>query len=188
MYHDTVSLAVSSRFFLRSVFLRLHARFLCVLFGHSNTRVYPDVSSQGSLSKVSNVETSQLEGIPCHEWYSVLFGCTQLSLLVSTRLGTWLFPVLPTRLETWISRVVHLELSRGMKVNEFADLTSSELVSEYIEDKPNIVWSGRKHLETHEYVDEPLDQVKPDSCFHSSDEGPSLLFFLCRLESELNCR
>ena len=29
MYHDTVSLAVSS-VFLRSVFLRLHARFLCV--------------------------------------------------------------------------------------------------------------------------------------------------------------
>ena len=28
MYHDTVSLVVSSRFFLRSVFLRLHARFL----------------------------------------------------------------------------------------------------------------------------------------------------------------
>ena len=32
-----------------------------------------------------------------------------------------------------------------MKVNEFADLTSSEFVSEYTEDKPNIVWSGRKH-------------------------------------------
>ena len=51
-------------------------------------------------------------------------------------------------------------------------------MSEYNEDKPNIVWSGRKHLETHEYVDEPLDQVKPDSCFQSSDEGPSLLFFV----------
>ena len=64
-----------------------------------------------------------------------------------------------------------------MKVNEFADLTTSEFVSEYTEDKPNIVWSGREHLEIHEYVDEPLDQVKPDSCFQSSDGGSSLLFF-----------
>ena len=92
-----------------------------------------------------------------------------------------------TRLETWISRGMYIDLSRGMKVNEFADLTISEFVSEYTEEKPNIVWSGRKHLETHEYVDEPPDQVKPDSCCQSSDEGPSS-FFLCRLESELNCR
>ena len=152
-------------------------RTFFVLFGYSNTRVSPDVSSLGSLSKMSNVETSQLEGIPCHEWYSVLLGSTQLSLMVLTRLGTWFFPLLPTRLETGNSRVVYLDLSRGMKVNEFADLTTSEFVSEYTEDKPNIVWSGRKHLETHEYVDEPLDQVKPDSCFQSSDEGPSLLLF-----------
>ena len=48
-----------------------------MLFGYSNTCVSPGVSSQGSLSKVSNVETSQLEGIPCHEWYSVLLGSTQ---------------------------------------------------------------------------------------------------------------
>ena len=82
-----------------------------------------------------------------------------------------------------------LDLSRGMKVNEFADLTTSEFVSEYTGYKPNSVWSGREHLETHEYVDGPLDQVKPGSCFQSSDEGPSLFFFLlCRLESELNCR
>ena len=53
----------------------------------------------------------------------------------------------------------------------------SEFVSEYPEENPNIVWSGRKHLETHEYINEPLDQVKPDSCFQSSDEGPFLLFF-----------
>ena len=63
-----------------------------------------------------------------------------------------------------------------MKVNEFADLTTSEFVSEYSEENSNIVWSGRKHLETHEYINEPLDQVKPDSCFQSSDEGPSLFF------------
>ena len=50
-----------------------------------------------------------------------------------------------------------------MNVNEFADLTTSEFVSEYPEESPNIVWSGRKHLETHEHINEPLDQVKPDS-------------------------
>ena len=59
-----------------------------------------------------------------------------------------------------------------MTVNEFADLTTSEFVSENPEENPNIVWSGRKHLETREYINEPLDQVKPDSCFQSSDEGP----------------
>ena len=36
-----------------------------------------------------------------------------------------------------------------------------------------IVWSGRKRSQTHEYIDEPLDQVKPDSCFQSRDEGRS---------------
>ena len=88
---------------------------------------------------------------------------TQLSLLVST-----LLPVLSTRPEIWNSR--------GTKVNEFADLTTSEFVSEYPEENPNIVWSGRKHLETHDYINEPLDQVKPDSCFQSCDEGPSSFF------------
>ena len=67
-----------------------------------------------------------------------------------------------------------------MKVNEFADLTTSQFVSEYPEENPNIVvWSGRKHLETHEYVNEPLDQVKPDSCFQSSDEGLLVVSFFC---------
>ena len=69
----------------------------------------------------------------------------------------------------------------------FGVLTTSEFVSEYPEENPNIVGSGRKHLETHEYINEPLDQVEPDSCFQSSDDGLSL-FFVCRLESELNCR
>ena len=93
---------------------------------------------------------------------------TQLSLLVST-----LLPVLSTRLEIWISRGMSKDLSRGMKVNEFADLTTSEFVSEYPDKNPNIVWSGQKHLETHEYINEPLDQVKPDS-----DEGPSFFLFV----------
>ena len=155
-----------------------------VCVGDTDTSVFHEVLSQDSLSKVFNVETSPLEGIPCHEWYSVLLGSTQLSLLVST-----LLPVLSTRLEIWYSRGMYLDLSRGMKMHEFAHLTTSEFVSEYTEDNPNIVWSGRKHLETHEYINEPLDQVKPDSCYQSSDEGPSLLFFfVCRLESELNCR
>ena len=54
----------------------------------------------------------------------------------------------------------HLDLSRGMKANEFADLTTSEFLSEYTGYKSNIMWSGRKHLGTHAYVDETLDQVK----------------------------
>ena len=114
-----------------------------MLFGLSNTRVSPDSSSQDSLSKVFKLETSELEGISCHEWYSVLLGSTQLS----------------TRWETWTSRGMYMNLSRGMKVNEIADLTTSEFASEFTEEKPNIVWSGRKHFETHEYINEPLDQV-----------------------------
>ena len=78
-----------------------------------------------------------------------------------------------------------MDLSRGVKVSEFADLTTSEFVSEFSEEEPNIVWSRRKHLETHVNINRPLDPVKLDSCFQSSDEGP---FFFCRLESELNCR
>ena len=69
-----------------------------VLFGLSNTRVSPDAFSQDSLSNVFNVETSQLEGIPCHERYSVLLGSTQLSVGVDT------LSVLSTRLEIWSSR------------------------------------------------------------------------------------
>ena len=38
------------------------------------------------------------------------------------------------------------DLSRGMKVNEFADLTTTGFVSEYPEENPNIMWSGRKQL------------------------------------------
>ena len=61
MYHDTVSLAASSRFSCVLCFFDC-TRASSVLFGHSSTRVSPDVSSQGSLSKVFKVETSQLEG------------------------------------------------------------------------------------------------------------------------------
>ena len=73
---------------------------------------------------------------------------------------------------------MYLDLSRGVKVNDFADLTTSEFVSEHTEYESNIVWSGRKHLGTHEYLDEPLDQVKPGNCCQSCNEGPSLFFFV----------
>ena len=86
----------------------------------------------------------------------------------------------------WKVSSAYLDLSRGMKLNEFADLTTSEFVSECTEYNSNIVWRGRKHLGTHEYLDKPLDQVKLGNCFQSSDEGPSFLL-CCGRESELNC-
>ena len=91
----------------------------CLVF---RTHVSPDAISQDSLSKVFNVETSQLEGIPCHEWYSVLLGSMHLSAGVD-QVGTSLFPVLSTRLTIWNSRGVSVDLFRGMKVNEFARRT-----------------------------------------------------------------
>ena len=76
----------------------------------------------------------------------------------------------------WKLSTAYLDFFRGTKVNEFADLTTSDIVSEYAGYEPNIMWSGRKHLGTHEYVDEPLDQVKPCNCFQLSDERPSFSF------------
>ena len=82
---------------------------------------------------------------------------------------------------------MYMDLSRGMKVNEFADLTTSEFVSEYREEKPNIVWSGRRHLETHEYMNEPLDHVKPDSCFLSQVmKVPPCFFVWTWIRAELS--
>ena len=91
MYHDTVSFVVSSRFSCALCFCGC-TRASLVLFGFSNTRLSPDGSSQKSRSKVFNVETSQLEGISCHEWYSVLLGSTKLPLLVSIRWELGSFP------------------------------------------------------------------------------------------------
>ena len=131
MYHDTVSPAVSSRFFLCSVFLRLNARFFCVWsFEHT------------CLSRCFVLRFT-VESVQCGNESS---GRHPVSLLVSTKLGTWFFPSLSTRLETWNSRGMYMDLSRGMKVNEFADLNHS------------------------------ISQVKPDSCFQSSDEGPLCCF------------
>ena len=45
-------------------------------------------------------------------------------------------------------------LSYRLKVNEFAYLTTSDFVSQYIGYKPNNLWSGLKHLETHGHVDQ----------------------------------
>ena len=78
----------------------------------------------------------------------------------------------------------YLDLSHGMKVNEFADLTTSEFVSEYTGYKPIFCGVVVKQLGTHEYVDEPLDQMKPGTCFQLNVEGPSSFFL--RLESELS--
>ena len=134
-----------------------------MLFGLSNTRVSPDAFSQDLLSKVFNEENESIGRHP-------------VSRVVQRTLGT--YAALSVGVDStsrvidqvvWNSRGMYMDLSRGMKVNEFADLTISEFVPEYPEENPNIVWSGRKHLETHEYINEPLDQVKPDSCFQSSD-------------------
>ena len=177
MNHDTVSLSVSSRLSCVLCFCGC-TRASLLLFGLSNTRVSPDAFSRDSLSKVFNVETSQLEGNPCREWNSVLLRSAQLSLLELTRWRPWLsFPCYRPGWKYGILAVCTWT-SRGMKANEPADLTTSEFVSEYPEENPSIVWSGPKHLETHEYINEPLDQVKPDSCFQPSDEGPSLFFLL----------
>ena len=59
------------------------------------------------------------------------------------QVGTWLFSLLSTRLETWNSRGTFVDLSLSW-YEEFADLTTSEFVSEFAEEKPNIAWNGRK--------------------------------------------
>ena len=104
LYYDILYRSWCLPVFLRSVFLRLHARFL----GVSNTRLSPDAFSQDSLSKVFNVDTSQLEG----EWYSVLLGSTQLSLLVSTRWEPGSFPFCRPVGNLEFSRYVYGPLSR----------------------------------------------------------------------------
>ena len=189
MYHDTVSLSVSSRLSCVLCF-SVCTRASLVLFGLSNTRLSLPIFSlkilcrKCSMQKRVNWKATRITSGTAYsgEVRSSLCCCRPGGNLA-------LFPVLSTRLEIWNSRAMYLDLSRGMKVNEFADLITSEFVSEYPEENPDIVWSGGKHLETHEYINEPLDQVEPDSCFQSSDEGPSLFFLLCvELELELNCR
>ena len=49
--------------------------------------------------------------------------------------------------------------SYRLKVNKSTELTTSEYVSQYTGYKLNNVWSGLKHLGTHEYVGEPLVDV-----------------------------
>ena len=170
MYHDTVSFVVSSRLCFCGC---THTSL--VLFGLSNTRVSPDGSYQDSLSKVLSCRNESI-------------GRHLVSRVVQRTLGK--YAAVPDGVDqvgnltlslVADSRGVYLELSRGVKLNEFADLTTSEFVSEYTEYESNIVWSGRKHLGTHEYFDKPLDQVTPGNCFQSSDEGPSLFFVVVDL-------
>ena len=184
MYHDTVSLSVSSRLSCVLCFCGCKRASL-VLFGLSNTRVSPDVFSQDSLSKSVQCRNESIGRHPLSRVVQRTLGkyAEVRSSLCWCRPGgnLALFPVLRTRLEIWYSRGMYLDLSRGMKVNEFADLTTSEFVSEYLEENPNFVWSGRKHLETHEYINEPV-------AFSQVMKVPPCFFVVCRLESELNCR
>ena len=82
-----------------------------------------------------------------------------MSRVVQRTLESTQLSLLSTKLEIWNSRGMRKDLSRGVKVNEFADLTTSEFEPEHPEENTNIVWSGRKHLKTHENINEPLDQV-----------------------------
>ena len=171
MYRNTVfTIKIYLPVFLRSVFLLLHARFLGLVWSFEHTCLSRCCTSRFTVESFQ----SRSESIGRHTVSRVvqrtLGKYAALSVGVD-QVGNWLFSLLSTRLETWNSRGMYMDLSRGIKVNEFADLTTSEFLSEFSEEKPNIVWSGRKHLETHEYINEPLDQVKPDSCFQSSVEG-----------------
>ena len=66
-------------------------------------------------------------------------------------------------------------------MHEFADLTTSELVSQYVGYKPNNVWSGLKHLGTHEYVGQPLvDWITKEAVTPLKMPGSSSLA-ICRI-------
>merc|ERR1712012_1371216 len=70
-------------------------------------------------------------------------------------------------------------LTYRLKVNEFADLTTSEFVSQYTGYKPQNVWSGLKHLGTHEYVGEPLaDAVDWHEGSGDSSEEPGTVWLV----------
>ena len=47
-------------------------------------------------------------------------------------------------------------LSYGLRVNEFACLTTSDFMFQYIGYKPTNLCPGLKHLGTHGYVDQSL--------------------------------
>ena len=78
-----------------------------------------------------------------------------------------------------MSRVVQRTLGKYAALSLVADQVGNLKFSCYTEDKPNTMWSDRKHLGTHEYFDELFDQVKPGNCFQSSYEDPS--FFVVDL-------
>ena len=91
-----------------------------------------------------------------------------LSLLVST-----LLPVLSTRLEIWTSRGVYKDFSRGVKVSEFADLITSEFVSEYPEETALNYDTGLKPTAKYRLFEPPatveLSLISFGLCEQSSD-------------------
>ena len=116
MYLDTMSLSVSSRFFC-VLCSCCCTRFLGVVWYFENT----------CLSRCF-VSRFNVESVQCR---NESIGRHPVSRLVQRTLGEYaaLSLLVSTRLETWNSRGMYMDLSRGMKVNEFADLTTSEFVS-----------------------------------------------------------
>ena len=117
-------------FFLRSVFLLLHARFLGVVWSFEHTCLSHCFISRFTVESVQCRNESNGRHPVSRVVQRILGKYAALSVGVD-QVGTWLFSLLSTRLETWNSRGMYMDLSRGMKVNEFADLTTSEFVSEY---------------------------------------------------------
>ena len=109
--------------FLRSVFLLLHARFLGFVWSFQHTCLSRCFIVRFTVESVQ----CRNESIGRHPMSRVVqrtlgkYGALSVGV---EQVGTWLFSLLSTRLETWNSRGMHMDLSRGMKVNEFADLTT----------------------------------------------------------------
>ena len=127
MYHDTVSLSVSSRFSCVLLF-GCCTRASLMLFDLSNTRLFRCFISRFTVESVQCRNESIRKNPVSRVVQRTLGKYAALSGVVD-QVGTWLFSLLTTRLETWNSRGMYMDLSRGMKVNEFADATASEFVS-----------------------------------------------------------
>ena len=102
-------------------------------------------------------------------WFGLMASCIRASLSLSTASATTLGPSYdPMRNHRREHSFPNLQRPRGfypylndhnlscrLKVNESADLTTSEFASRYSGDKHSNVLSGLKHLRTHEYVGQP---------------------------------
>ena len=104
-----------------------------MLFGLSNTRVSPDVFISRFTVESVQCRNESIGRHPVSRVVQRTLGKYAALSVGVDQVGTWLFSLLSTRLETWNSRGMYMELSRGMKVKEFADLTTSEFVSEFSE-------------------------------------------------------